>query len=140
VNKTLSAVEVHERIEREGKKKAVQEVRYIERMKVGQVFRQGDIYFHRVAASHPHGKKLSSNQLAVGDTQGARHTAAAPAEVYEGTTLPEWCSPGTFLGPCVISTQRFRAPHPEHAHGSLPKGSYQITHQMDAATLRRVMD
>jgi hypothetical protein len=135
-----NAATAHAEIERLAKEKAVPELRYVERMEIGQVVRQGDIYIHRVADSHPRGKRLESHQLAIGETTGSRHTVEAHAEVYEGTTLPDYCSPGTFLGPLVTAKERTLYPHPEHAHYSLPRGTYQVTHQMDARTLERVKD
>lgn len=140
MKQTLSAVEVHGRIEREGREKAVHEMRHIKSLEVGQVMRQGDIYIHAVNPKHPCGKKLKSRQLAIGETQGSRHVAESPCTVFEGTTLPEWCREGTFLGPLVKSGKRFTVSHPEHAHVSLPAGCFQITHQMDAASRQRVQD
>lgn len=136
---TKTAIEVHEQIEREAKEKAVQEIRDVKSIEVGKVVRQGDIYIHRVAYDHAHGKP-SKRQLAIGETQGSRHIADEPSEVFEGTMLPTWCERGTFLGPLVKSKKRFKVTHPEHAHVSLPKGTYQITHQMDAASRQRVQD
>lgn len=135
----LSAVEVHETIVREAKAKAVPEVRRIEKIGMEKVVRQGDIYIHRVPASHARGK-ATGRQLALGNTQGSRHVAEAPSKVFVGTTLPIGCQPRTFLGPLVESDERFTVTHPEHAHVSLPAGTYQVTHQMDARTLARVAD
>lgn len=115
----------------------------IEAIKVGQAVRQGDIYIHCVPSNHAHGalrRGREARQLAVGQSHGARHLALFPAIVYGGTTLPSTCNERTFLGPCVISMDRFVVAHPEHAHISLPAGAYQVTHQMDAMTLDRVRD
>ena len=135
-----SAVEAQETIVRAAKSKAVQEIRRIEKIEPGQVVRQGDIYIHRVAATHRHGKASKSRQLAMGETMGSRHIAEAPCKVFTGTTLPEGCNDRTFLGPMVKSDERFTITHPEHAHVDLPAGTYQITHQMDARSLQRVQD
>lgn len=134
-----SIMEVYSRIEQEAEAKAVQEVRNVKSMAVGKVVRQGDIYIHRVEDSHKCGKKTDNHQLALGTTQGSRHVAEAHAEIFEGTTAPEW-APRAFLGPLVKSTVAFKITHPEHAHVNLPAGTYQITHQMDARTLERVRD
>ena len=136
----LSAVEAHETISREAKEKAVQEVRRVEKIEIGKAVRQGDIYLHRVAAKHPRGKASKSRQLAIGDTMGSRHIAEQPAKVFVGTTLPEGCDASTFLGPLVEGDERFTVTHPEHAQVSLPAGTYQVTHQMDARSLQRVQD
>jgi hypothetical protein len=134
------ATQAHMEIERLAKENARPEVRFIEKMEVGQIVRQGDIYIHAIKASHLHGKEVKSRQLALGNTQGSRHMAEKPSDVYVGTTLPEWCDRRTFLGPLVKSKKRFVITHPEHAHVSLPSGNYQITHQMDVRTMDRVKD
>jgi hypothetical protein len=136
----LTAVQARERIEREAKEKAVQEVRHIKSIEIGKVVRQGDIYIHRVADEHKHGKESKSRQLAIGNTQGSRHVAESPSKAFDGTTLPTYCDQRTFLGPLVQSKKRFTVTHPEHAHVSLPAGCYQITHQTDARTMGRVQD
>lgn len=138
--KVKDAATAHAEIERLAKVNAKPEVRFIERIDVGCVVRQGDIYIHAVEPKHPHGKKSKSCQLALGETMGSRHIAESPAVCYLGTTLPEWCDRRTFLGPLVNSKGRFVITHPEHAHVSLPPGEYQITHQMDARTMARVQD
>ena len=136
----MNAVEAMERVTVEAGQKAVAGVRFIKVMTIGQVVRQGDIYLHRVAAEHPRGEATQNRQLAIGTTRGSRHVAEAPAEVYVGTTRPEYCDERTLLGPVVVSRERIVVTHPEHAHYSLPAGTYQVTHQTDARTLARVQD
>ena len=117
--------------------------REITDMKPGQVIRQGDIYLHCVEADHARGAIRTgevARQLAIGSQAGARHIAEHPAVVYEGTALPAWCAAGTFLGPVVVSDCPWTVSHPEHATVKLPRGTYQVTHQMDARTLDRVRD
>jgi len=133
-----TAVEAHREIEAAAVPR--QEVRLIRSMSPGQAVRQGDIYIHCVAGGHAHGPEAPTRQLALGETMGSRHLALAPCEVYVGTTLPEWCRPETFLGPLIVSKDRFVVGHPEHAHISLPGGAYQVTHQMDARSMDRVRD
>lgn len=139
MEKLMSAAEAQARIEREADERAIQDTRHVEKIDVGQVVRQGDIYIHRVAATHGHGKELKTRQLAIGETMGSRHIAEAPCAVYAGITPPEW-APRALLGPCIESEGRFTVGHPEHAHVSLPPGRYQVTHQLDAATQQRVAD
>ena len=136
----MTAVQARERIEREAKEKAVQEVRRIKSIEIGKVVSQGDIYIHRVADDHKHGKELKSRQLALGNTQGSRHVAESPSKVFEGVKLPGYCDARTFMGPLVKALKRFTVSHPEHAHVSLPAGCYQITHQTDSRTMSRVQD
>jgi hypothetical protein len=134
------AAAARQEIERLAKEKAVAEVRVVESMEIGKVVRQGDVYIHCVSPKHPHGEKTKTHQLAIGDSMGSRHVAGAPAEVFEGTELPKYCLPWTFMGPCIVAPDRFTVTHPEHAHVSLPAGTYQVTHQMDAKTGARVID
>lgn len=140
MEKKIAVEDVHAEIERTAREKAVSEIRMVEKIEIGQAVRQGDIYVHRVAPGHQRGPKLESRQLAVGDSQGSRHVAELPADVYAGIELPESCAPGTFLGPVIVSLGRFKIVHPEHAHFSLPDGVYQVTHQSDARTKERVID
>lgn len=134
---TISAVEAHEQVQRSAK--ARPEVRDFRAAEVGQVARQGDVYVHRVEEGHPRGKATEA-QLAVGHTQGSRHVVTGDAECFEGAAEPSWCR-GSFLGPLVVvGPGGAVVTHPEHAHIALGEGTYQVTHQMDAATRRRVTD
>lgn len=134
-----AATEALERVALEATQKHVQETRVVKRMAVGQVARQGDIYLHRVADDHAHGRKLDVRQLAPGVTTGSRHVAESPARVHDGAALPAW-APRALLGPCVVSKKRFTVSHPEHAHVSLPAGRYQVTYQRDERTGDAVRD
>ena len=136
--KTMTAVEAHQKIERAAENNSP-DIRNVREIAEGKAVRQGDIYIHRVADGHPHGKEMTHRQLAVGSNMNARHVAEAPARVYEGTTAPKDCTT-TLLGPCVVSDLPFTVSHPEHAHVNLPPGHYQVTHQQDARTLDRVRD
>ena len=123
---------------RESAKQNSREVRFIDQIEVGQVVRQGDIYIHTVAQDHIRSGRLQTRQLAEGLSQGARHVAEPPAEVYEWNRLPEWCT--GIAGPVVVSAERFTVSHPEHADISLPAGTYMVTYQMDPRTMERVRD
>jgi hypothetical protein len=129
----------YENLVREAAEKAVHETRDIKSIEIGKAVRQGDIYIHRVEATHARGKQTQNRQLAMGNTQGSRHIAETPSLVFEGTTRPTWCT-NAFLGPVVESPTAFKISHPEHSDVQLPAGTYQITHQMDARTLQRVKD
>jgi hypothetical protein len=137
---TKDAAQAFSEIAAKADEAAINSARVVHKMGVGQTVRQGDIYLHRVKDGHAHGRKLKSRQLALGNTMGSRHMAGAPATVYDGTTLPEWCDRRTFMGPLIMSVERFTVTHPEHAHVELPPGCYQVTHQMDARTMERVRD
>ena len=110
-------------------------------MMIGQVVRQGDIYIHRVKNTHSHGELTNNHQLAMGITLGSRHIADENFKVYKGTTLPEWVNPGHFLGPCIVTdSDTALITHPEHSNVALSKGTYQIQHQLDIRTMKRVQD
>lgn len=138
--KVLTAEEAHVEIERTAKEKAVQEIRTIEKIERGQFVRQGDIYIHRVYDDHPRGAKLESHQLALGDSTGSRHIAEAPADCFTGIRPPGGGDVQAFLGPLIVSLERFTVTHPEHAHFSLPAGTYQVVHQLDGRTRQRAID
>ena len=117
------------------------EIRVIKSMKIGQGYRQGDIYIYRVADDHPHGKKVGSHKLAIGEGEGSNHFAEGEIELFEGTTLPDFLARGTFLGPLIKAPKGFKNTHPKHAHCIIEQGgTFQVTHQMEARTLQRVAD
>ena len=129
--------EVIEQVE-ESAQNNIEDIRFIKKISVGQVVRQGDVYIHCVENNHPMGHPCL-NQLAEGTSKGSRHIAERPATTYTGIQGPSWAGRCP-LGPVIVSEDRFTITHPEHAHISLPAGTYQTTHQMDPRTLRRVED
>lgn len=134
-----TAQEAYIEIEKHANEKANQEVRHIEKMEVGQVFRQGDIYLHRVAADHLRGEKTQNRQLAPGSTQGSRHCVGDNVSVFMGVKPPATAI-RALIGPVIVSDERFTLRHPEHAHGSFPAGTYQVTYQLDPRTMQRSLD
>lgn len=137
--KVHDAVTAQEFIQDKAKELAVQDKRAVVEIAIGKVVRQGDIYIHRVPNDHERGLELKTRQLALGESMGSRHIAEAPAKVCEGTEAPDWART-ELLGPCIVSDLPFTISHPEHAHIHLPAGVYQVTHQMDARTKKRVID
>lgn len=147
---TKTAVEVFTEIEVKAKECAITEIRDGRGMEIGQVGRQGDIYVVRVPNDWPRGKRIENRQMAIGNTQGARHIAAGEVELYEGVKAPpciKFVDEGgreiaPLLGPCiVVKDDSFTGTHPEHAHFWLSSGTTnQIVHQMDGRTLQRVQD
>jgi hypothetical protein len=123
-------------------------VRVVRRLEIGQVVQQGDVYLHRVAASHPPGRQLGvgSVQIALGTGNGARHMAEGAVRVFAGVRLPEGVKapmdvrPEEILGPVIVADESWRLTHPEHPHHRLPAGCYQVTYQYDPQTMRRVQD
>ena len=141
MNQTMTTQEVFAKITEDATFKARGEDRIVPEMKIGQYVRQGDIYITKVAANHPRGAATQDRQLAQGESRGSRHIAEAPAKIFAGSKAPSTAmNDKVFLGPCVESASDFRISHPEHAHVILTAGTYQITHQMDALTLKRVAD
>lgn len=110
-------------------------------IEVGEVSRQGDIYVHRVSTDHSHGEQTADTQLALGSSQGSRHVAVGSGvKVFKGTTVPKGVSSETFLGPFIEASEAFVIEHPEHANFKMQPGCYQVTHQMDIITRKRVQD
>ena len=113
-------------------------------LKTGECYRQGDLYVFKVDDNHPVGKELDRRQLADGQSIGARHVLLGEFRVYEGKQAPSCTSDlharaglgyaFDVLGDCTNA-------HPEHSHFKFStKGRYQVMHQVDLQTLRRVVD
>jgi len=117
----------------------VPDKRVVKKITIGQAVRQGDIYLHRVEDDHPRGDESENKQLAVGATRGSRHLAVG-ANCFEPQAVPSWVDANQPLGPLIVAQDSFTVTHPEHAHCELPRGTYQVTHQMDPRTRQRVED
>lgn len=126
-------------------------VRICRRIPIGRAIHQGDVYLHRVPDNWPRGRELGTRQVAVGQTQGARHIVeGGGVRVFAGEKLPDsfrapaWL--GTFdpkrifLGPVVAADEPITLAHPEHAHHKLPAGVYQVTYQGDPRMMARGSD
>lgn len=135
-----SALEIHNEILEFSKKyKEKHEVRTVPNgaLKVGDVIRQGDIYLEYtspVDTSSDH-VPFKDNQLAPGSTQGSRHMISGDKLVMFKKTNARITE-----GPVIIAESRFKVTHPEHAHMDLPPGCYNVTYQLDFATMQRVRD
>jgi len=139
LSQVTNALEAQELIEEKAKELAIQDKRTVLKMEEGKVVRQGYIYIHCVSPDHRRGAELKTRQLAMGESMGSRHVAEGAAKTYLGTHAPRWAETD-LLGPCIVSELPFTISHPEHAHIDLPAGTYQVTHQMDARTRKRVID
>lgn len=147
---TKSIQEVSNDIQLDANNKKSSDIRFVKTILQGQVVRQGDIYIHCVSQDFTKGRLSESRKLAMGDTQGSRHIAEAPAQVFQGIDLPTYMLNqyrGSKLkllnavgGPFIESEARFIISHPEHSNVSLPMGCYQISHQLDPRTATRVKD
>lgn len=119
----------------------------------GDNVRQGDIYLIRLGARRPAVVGVwEGNQLALGTTQGSRHTAVGEGVVLsrvdeaDATSVLNDLVPSTrghdqFFGPLIDAPCGVAVPHPEHGHKILPAGSYLVTHQRAfAEEIRRQAD
>ncbi len=134
-------------------KSPAQDTRTLRRSEPGTVAaHQGDIYVHcvkpgSVKAGKPWG---SGRQVAVGHNKGSRHVAEGNVKVFEIEDAREVAdrllpcmdarARTECLGPVVVAEESWTLTHPEHAHHVLPAGTYVVTYQLDAATMRRVQD
>jgi len=124
------------------------DLRITRRIEIRSVVQQGDVYLHRVATDHTHGKQIGAGavQIALGTGNGARHMAEGAVEVFEGRALPDYVTPpmdvdpSEITGPLVIATEMWLLTHPEHPLHRLPAGCYQVSYQFDPQTMRRVAD
>jgi len=117
-------------------------VRVIDKMEVGDVVHQGDVYLHRVPSDHPRGALLGTRKLAIGQGEGSNHFANGDDVcVYAGVKLPDWVvDDAQLLGPLVEVPKTWRNTHTTHAHNVLPAGTIQVTYQLDFVTRQRVAD
>lgn len=116
-----------------------QELRNIESLKIGQGIRQGDVYLIRIEDAEV-GVPMRTKQLAIGVTMGSQHIVPGYVMLYENVSRPKYVRDEAILGPVVKSDKRFVLTHPEHAHFSLPAGTYQCVFQLDARTKKAVVD
>lgn len=117
--------------------KEARDLRMVRTCPVGDVaLRQGDIYIWRLPALPKGCTQRADRQLALGQSVGSRHVAEAGPVLYD---LPEKAR-HPLLGPVIEAPERFTVTHPEHAHLSLPSGTYQVGYQLDMRTRRAVAD
>lgn len=114
-------------------------------LKTGECYRQGDLYVFKVADDHPVGKKLERRQLADGQSIGQRHVLLGDFIIYKGKQAPNGVSglhARAALGYAFdVLKEGTRNAHPEHSHFVFNQcGRYQVLHQMDLQTLKRVAD
>ncbi len=123
----------------------------IPELKNGECYRQGDLYIFKVPDNHPVGKPLNRRQLADGESIGQRHVVLGEFKIYEGVKAPELpegygkineLNVKAGLGYAFDITEAgSRNGHPEHSHFIFNQcGRYQVLHQTDMQTLRRVAD
>ena len=156
---TLTATESLERVRQSVKPKDdTYTARLSEAANLGDVARQGDLYFEvteivagkvRVFDRDGTGKitgsrllkiKLVKNpslQLAPGTTQGSRHCL----DSLNGVKVYQLKTPTPLDGPVLDLAEERSIPHPDHGHWILPPRAYNVTYQRHfAGELRRVQD
>lgn len=109
---------------------------------VGKVFRQGDLYLFHVPITHPVGDEVNIRQLADGVSMGARHILKGNVKVYQGVKHPDGVNNRYPLG-YAFDVDDAIIEHPEHAHGDIcykKTVRFQVLHQIDMQTMKRVSD
>lgn len=107
--------------------------------KIGQKFRQGDIYITKLSSVPGNAKamKQPESQLAPGATKGSRHCL----ESLAGVTMYKIENANELQGPILVLEKTTRVGHPEHGPVDLEAGTYSVTYQRAfAEELRRVRD
>lgn len=118
-------------------------VRHVKAIAIGEHCRQGDIYVERIKAATKGWKPSKNRQLAPGTSQGSRHVVAGDVALTvsgEARPVARAGNVARLLGPQIVAKGRFKVEHPEHAHLSLPAGTYQVSYQMDWSSQRAVRD
>ncbi len=132
----LTALEAHQQVEAFAKD-APSETRFIPdgAMPPGKWARQGDIYILAIEKVPVECDQETTNrQLAPGEGRGSRHIVAGNAQLFTRKTQRD-----VLEGPVMVvkEGERVVVEHPEHAHISLPAGTYQVYYQMDARQAER---
>jgi hypothetical protein len=118
--------------------------RVINEIAVGHHVRQGDVYLQRISSFNKSDYEVTNErQLAEGNTKGASHTVDASVTVYKPVNKQNVKTQNNgfiMLGPVIESKDRFTLMHKQHAHFSMPAGTYQVSYQIDPQTMSRVLD
>lgn len=114
-------------------------------IKIGECYRQGDLYIHRVADNHPVGDELKRDKIADGVSLGSTHHLLGSFKVYKGVKAPDYIKSEAHLsagiGYAFDAEEDCVNVHMEHDHFCFKnKGRYQVTHQLDLKTMQRVLD
>ena len=138
----MKTVEIIKDLTEKATKLNRKETRIIKSWPIGKAVRQGDVYLHRVANNHPVGEMLDIRQIADGTSIGSRHILIGDVKVYQGVNLPSYVNDRWPLGYTFdVGQEGATVTHPEHAHVDIcVQGRYQVTHQMDMLTMRKVSD
>lgn len=146
----MNAVEIIGQINQIAKNNAAralsQKTRFIteDKIKVGECFRQGDLYVFRVSDKYPVGKEVIINQIADGLSIGARHVLNGKFKVYQGVKPPDCLNQlnaRVGVGYAFDADETTVLGHPEHDNYVFKfRSRWQVVHQLDLMTLKRVAD
>lgn len=139
---TLTPMQAHERIA-ESAKAPLTEARVVTKMKAGEFARQGDVYLERIDGLTKGWSETKNHQLAPGTSPGSRHVVSQGPRLFVSPTAnpTDRTKQGTrLLGPQIVAKEAFTVEHPEHAHITLPAGTYQSSYQLDFNQQRAVRD
>jgi len=146
-NNSINIIKGIEKIaEKNSARESSQKTRFItkDKIKIGECFRQGDLYVFRVADNHPIGNELKRNQIADGVSVGARHILNGDFKIYDGVKSPSGVrelNSRIGLGYCFDVKESTVLVHPEHDNYVFKTtGRFQVLHQTDLRTLRRAAD
>ena len=150
--KTKTAKTAYRRVVTEAEKIRNDEPAMLTVLDPGDVVRQGDVYMIRLGAELPaKAADWEGRQVAKGTTQGSRHTAEGPCELFEpeedsaasvlAKLIPATSDHQQFFGPVIRASEAWTLAHPEHGDRTVPAGDYLIVQQRAfAQTLRRAAD
>lgn len=143
IEQPKTALEAHNMIQTASRTE-FQDTRFVEALELGEFARQGDLYIVRIDGfAMVDYNETENRQLAAGTTQGSRHILTGEANIYhpkvEGKPVPQKIG-YRLNGPVFVAENFVTVEHPEHAHISLPAGTYQICHQVDVRTMKKVVD
>lgn len=132
-----------DRISKSAKK--VQQPRDLSKMKVGEIFRQGDIYVEKVKKANKGDEITNTRQLVDGQTKGSRHMVTEGPKLYKLLEkAPRSKGDNDILrvaSVAIVADKPFTIHHPEHAFGqNLPAGEYHVWNQMDYVRQQKVRD
>ena len=139
---TLTPLQAHERIAASAKA-PLTETRVVDKIKIGDFARQGDVYLERISSPSKDWQETKNHQLAPGNSPGSRHVVSQGPRLFVSPTAnpTDRTRQGTrLLGPQIVAKESFTVEHPEHAHITLPAGTYQSSYQLDFNQQRAVRD
>lgn len=139
---TMTPLEAHQEIEKAAKSPIV-EHRQIDKIKVGEFARQGDVYLTRIDGIDKDWQPNGNRQLAPGTSPGSRHVVTKGPVLHvspEANPVDRTGGNVRLLGPQIHAEKPFTVEHPEHAHLCMPPGNYQVSYQLDFNQQRAVRD